>query len=67
MPESDKEVLDPKAPVGPQVFLFRLNDYQKQLLAESALDDGRSRQKLLETIIWPEPERRQAEKNREQD
>lgn len=65
LPESDEPALDPKAPVGSQGFLFRLNDYQKQLLAESARDDGRSRQKLLETIIWPELERRKAEKDRQ--
>lgn len=65
LPESDEVALDPKAPVGSQSFLFRLNDYQKQLLAESARDDGRSRQKLLETIIWPELERRKAEKDRQ--
>lgn len=66
LPESDESVLDPKAPVGSQGFLFRLNDYQKQLLAESARDDGRSRQKLLETIVWPELERRKAEKDRQE-
>jgi hypothetical protein len=62
-PEVDETPLDPNAPVGPQGILFRFNDYQKQLLKESADVDRRSQQKLLESIIWPELERRKAERN----
>lgn len=56
-------VLDPNAPVGPQGTLFRYNEYQKALLKESAEIDRRSMQKLLESIVWPELERRRAERN----
>lgn len=59
-PQSD---LDPGAPVGPQGTLFRYNDYQKALLKESAEADRRSMQKLLESIVWPELERRRTERN----
>ena len=62
-PEVDEAPLDPNAPIGPQGILFRFNDYQKQLLKESADADRRSQQKLLESIIWPELERRKAERN----
>lgn len=55
-------VLDPTAPIGPQGILFRYNDYQKALLKESAEQDRRSIQKLLESIVWPELERRRAER-----
>jgi hypothetical protein len=59
-PEVQETPLDPNAPVGPQGILFRFNDYQKQLLKEEAEADRRSQQKLLESIIWPELERRRA-------
>lgn len=59
-PEAKETSLDPNAPVGPQGILFRYNDYQKQLLKEEAEADRRSQQKLLESIIWPELERRRA-------
>ncbi|MFC8041866.1 hypothetical protein ACFUOZ_21135 [Paenarthrobacter sp. NPDC057355] len=59
-PEVQEAALDPNAPVGPQGILFRYNDYQKQLLKEEAEVDRRSQQKLLESIIWPELERRRA-------
>lgn len=59
-PQVDEAPLDPNAPIGPQGILFRFNDYQKQLLKESADADRRSQQKLLESIIWPELERRKA-------
>ena len=62
-PEVVEVSLNPSAPVGPQGILFRFNDYQKQLLKESADADRRSQQKLLESIIWPELERRKAERN----
>lgn len=62
-PQVDEAPLDPNAPVGPQGILFRFNDYQKQLLKESADADRRSQQKLLESIIWPELERRKAARN----
>lgn len=62
-PQADEAPLDPNAPIGPQGILFRLNDYQKQLLKESADADRRSQQKLLESIIWPELERRKAARN----
>ena len=62
-PEVVEVPLNPSAPVGPQGILFRFNDYQKQLLKESAEADRRSQQKLLESIIWPELERRKAEQN----
>jgi hypothetical protein len=62
-PEVHEVPLNPNAPVGPQGILFRFNDYQKQLLKESAEADRRSQQKLLESIIWPELERRKAERN----
>ncbi|WP_420181231.1 hypothetical protein [Paenarthrobacter sp. TA1.8] len=62
-PEVVEIPLDPNAPVGPQGILFRFNDYQKQLLKESAEADRRSQQKLLESIIWPELERRRAARN----
>lgn len=62
-PQADEAPLDPNAPVGPQGILFRFNDYQKQLLKESADADRRSQQKLLESIIWPELERRKATRN----
>ncbi|MDD1475353.1 MULTISPECIES: hypothetical protein [Micrococcaceae] len=62
-PQVDEAPLDPNAPVGPQGILFRFNDYQKQLLKESADADRRSQQKLLESIIWPELERRRATRN----
>ncbi|WP_431230820.1 hypothetical protein [Paenarthrobacter nicotinovorans] len=58
--EVEAAPLDPNAPVGPQGIVFRFNDYQKQLLKESAEADRRSQQKLLESIIWPELERRRA-------
>lgn len=61
--ESPAEPLDPNAPVGPQGILFRFNDYQKQLLKSEADADRRSQQKLLESILWPELERRKAERN----
>jgi hypothetical protein len=57
-PQIEETPLDPNAPIGPQGILFRFNDYQKQLLKESADADRRSQQKLLESIIWPELERR---------
>ncbi|WP_314216585.1 hypothetical protein [Pseudarthrobacter equi] len=59
-PEVKETPLNPNAPVGPQGILFRFNDYQKQLLKEEAEADRRSQQKLLESIIWPELERRRA-------
>jgi hypothetical protein len=59
-PEVQETPLDPNAPVGPQGILFRFNNYQKQLLKEEAEADRRSQQKLLESIIWPELERRRA-------
>lgn len=62
-PEVHEAPLDPNAPIGPQGILFRFNDYQKQLLKESADADRRSQQKLLESIIWPELERRRAARN----
>lgn len=62
-PQTDEAPLDPNAPVGPQGILFRFNDYQKQLLKESADADRRSQQKLLESIIWPELERRKTIRN----
>jgi hypothetical protein len=62
-PQENEAPLDPNAPVGPQGILFRFNDYQKQLLKESADADRRSQQKLLESIIWPELERRKAARN----
>jgi hypothetical protein len=62
-PQTDEAPLDPNAPIGPQGILFRFNDYQKQLLKESADADRRSQQKLLESIIWPELERRKADRN----
>jgi hypothetical protein len=62
-PQSDEAPLDPNAPIGPQGILFRFNEYQKQLLKESADADRRSQQKLLESIIWPELERRKADRN----
>jgi len=62
-PQTDEAPLDPNAPVGPQGILFRFNDYQKQLLKESADADRRSQQKLLESIIWPELERRKTQRN----
>ncbi|MGG5170578.1 hypothetical protein ACQR35_00155 [Pseudarthrobacter sp. J1738] len=63
-PEVQAPSLDPNAPVGPQGILFRFNDYQKQLLKEEAEADRRSQQKLLESIIWPELERRRAARTR---
>ncbi|GAT89604.1 hypothetical protein CVCC1112_4263 [Paenarthrobacter nicotinovorans] len=63
-PEVQPTPLDPNAPVGPQGILFRFNDYQKQLLKEEAEADRRSQQKLLESIIWPELERRRAARTR---
>jgi hypothetical protein len=62
--EAEAAPLDPNAPVGPQGIVFRFNDYQKQLLKESAEDDRRSQQKLLESIVWPELERRREAKGR---
>lgn len=59
VPETE---LDPTAPIGPQGILFRYNDYQKALLKESADQDRRSIQKLLESIVWPELERRRSER-----
>lgn len=59
-PEAENVSYDPHAPVGPQGILFRFNDYQKQLLKDSAAADRRSQQKLLESIVWPELERRKA-------
>ena len=55
--------LDPNAPLT-KMIPFRLNEYQKQLLKESAMEDRRSQQKLLESLIWPERERRRAERYR---
>jgi len=43
---------------------FRLNEYQKLLLKEAAVEDRRSQQKLLESLVWPELERRRAERQR---
>lgn len=60
---SPQSALDPNAPVGPQGTLFRYNEYQKALLKESADADRRSMQKLLESIVWPELERRRTERN----
>jgi hypothetical protein len=62
-PHTDEAALDPNAPIGPQGILFRFNEYQKQLLKESADADRRSQQKLLESILWPELERRRATRN----
>ncbi|MFJ2662689.1 hypothetical protein [Arthrobacter koreensis] len=54
---------DPNAPLTKMVP-FRLNEYQKLLLKEAAVEDRRSQQKLLESLVWPELERRRAERKR---
>ncbi|MGW9405851.1 hypothetical protein ACWGQ2_18020 [Arthrobacter sp. NPDC055585] len=58
-----EDELDPDAPLT-KMMPFRMNEYQKLLLKESAAEDRRSQQKLLESLIWPELERRKAERNR---
>lgn len=55
--------LDPNAPLTKMVP-FRLNEYQKLLLKEAATEDRRSQQKLLESLVWPELERRRTERQR---
>ena len=61
--ETPGEQLDPNAPLT-KMIPFRLNEYQKQLLKEAAVEDRRSQQKLLESLIWPELERRRAERSK---
>ena len=61
-PQESVPVLDPNAPLS-KLFPLRVNEYQKQLLQESAAADRRSQQKLLESLIWPELERRRAERH----
>ena len=59
----EEDQLDPNAPLTKMVP-FRLNEYQKLLLKEAAVEDRRSQQKLLESLIWPELERRRADRKR---
>lgn len=59
-PTAADEQLDLEAAIGRQGILFRYNDYQRKLLKDSAVADRRRIQKLLESIVWPELERRKS-------